>query len=280
MTQLRDVNKLRTNIVTVPSNVDMRNFSPDPKKVEYFENEKDLDFKGFLSDMFTAPDPIKAYLCQQYQLHTIPIFGSKAEASTQKLVNMGIRVFFIGDIRNQTMTSRYDSNQKSTTSSRITAKNWMNISVDKVELRKLDADIKKIEKEHSVVHNNMRQNIESQKNVERELESKRKELKDLQQRLNYKKVLNTKLLTKIEQKQSLEKELNTVDTDKEKNKIEKEKRNHLMQCVRLNADLKDLLGNRCNHRSLYRIGIFLFSLRDTFTFLNISNFSTRNGTED
>ena len=113
---------------------------------EYFENEKDLDFKGFLSDMFTAPDPIKAYLCQQYHLHTIPIFGTKAEASTQKLVNMGIRVFFIGDIRNQTMTSRYDSNQKSTTSSRITAKNWMNISVDKVELRKLDADIKKVEK--------------------------------------------------------------------------------------------------------------------------------------
>ena len=242
MEQLRNISKLRINVVTVPSDADMQNYSPDPKQREYFEKSKDLDFKGFLSEMFTAPDPIKAYLCQQYHLHTIPIFGSKAEASTQKLVDSGVRVFFIGDIRNQTMKSRYDSNQKSTISSRITPKNWMNISVDKAELRKLDAEIKKIEKEHAIVHNNMRQNIESQKNVERELESKRKELKDLQQRLHYKKVLKTKLITKIEQKQSLEKEFKVVDTDKERNKIEKEKRNHLMQCVRLNADLKNLLG--------------------------------------
>merc|ERR1712079_847923 len=47
---------------------------------------------------------------------------------------------------------------------------------------------------------------------------------------------------KIDQKQNLEKSFNAVDTDKERSKIEKEKRNHLLQCVRLNADLKNLLG--------------------------------------
>ena len=65
MEQLRNISKLRINVVTVPRDADMQNYSPDPKQREYFEKTKDLDFKGFLSEMFTAPDPIKAYLCQQ-----------------------------------------------------------------------------------------------------------------------------------------------------------------------------------------------------------------------
>ena len=250
--ELRNNKKLRANVVTVPGNADMSKFSPDPKLLDYFyENKKELDFKGFLSDMFSAPDPIKAYLCQQYQLHRVPIFGQKAETQTQTLVNLDVKVFFVGDIRNSTSTSKYGNNQKSTISSRIISKDWMHISVDKTEVRKLDSDIKKLQNEHSVVHNKMRQNIENQKNVERELETKRKELKDLQQRLQYKKVLKTKLMTKIEQKQNLEKISNAVDINKESSKIDKEKRNHLLQCVRLNADLKNLLGN---HKCIRTLG--------------------------
>ena len=100
----------------------------------------------------------------------------------------------------------------------------------------------------------MRQNIENQKNDERELETKRKELKELQQRLQYKKVLKTKLIAKIDQKQNLEKSFNAVDTDKERSRIEKEKRNHLLQCVRLNADLKNLLGNHRYNKTIRKSG--------------------------
>merc|ERR1711994_170400 len=113
---------------------------------------------------------------------------------TQKLVESGVTLFFIGDVRNQTTTSRYDSSQKSTVSNRISSKNWMHISIDKAELRRLDSEIKKHENERLIVQNSLRQRIENQKNVERELEAKRKELKDLQQRMQYKKVLKTKLM--------------------------------------------------------------------------------------
>ena len=46
----------------------------------------------------------------------------------------------------------------------------------------------------------------------------------------------------MEQLKALEQEANNVDIDKESTKIKKEKRNRISQCVRLNAELKNLLG--------------------------------------
>jgi len=236
--------KLRTNVITVKLDEGMQNsYSPDEKNLEYFnEHKKEYDFKGYLSEMFTAPNPIKAYLCKQYSLHEIPIFGPKAEPHTQTLVERGIRLFYIGDMRNSTTTSRYGNKQKSTLSNRSTSKNWMHISLDKEQIRQVDMEFKKHQNDHAVVQSQMRQDIESQKNSERVVEAKKKELKELQQKLQYKKVLKGKLVAKIDQMRNLEKDANLVDVEKERTRISKEKRNHISQCVRLNADLKNLLG--------------------------------------
>ena len=244
MNQVRDRMKLRSNVITVKFDEGMQDsYSPDETNLEYFnKHKKEYDFKGYLSEMFTAPNPIKAYLCKQYSLHKIPIFGPKAEPHTQTLVERGVQLFYIGDVRNSTMTSKYGNNQKSTSSNRVSTKNWMHISLDKEQIRQVDADSKKYQNEHTIVHSQMRQDIENQKNSERVVEAKKKELKELQQKLQYKKVLKGKLVAKIDQMRNLEKEANIVDVDKERTRISKEKRNHISQCVRLNADLKNLLG--------------------------------------
>ena len=107
MNQFRERMNLRTNVISTRLNDGMQNiYSPDKNDVEYFnKNKKEYDFKGYLSEMFNAPDAIKAYLCKQYSLHKIPIFGPKAEQHTPKLVERGIPLFFVGEVRNYTITS-------------------------------------------------------------------------------------------------------------------------------------------------------------------------------
>ena len=74
------------------------------------------------------------------------------------------------------------------------------------------------------------------------LESKKKDIKELQQKLQYKKVLKGKLAAKIDQKHAFEREVKDVNVERERSRIDKEKRHHLAETVRLNADLKTLLG--------------------------------------
>ena len=244
LNELRDRMKLRVNVITLPTE-DASNFLPDKTNLAYFtEHQNELDFKGYLSNMFTAPDSIKSYLCKQYGLHKVPIFGSKAEAHTQRLVDEfeGIPIFFAGDTRNATVSSRYGNGQKSTTSQKINPKHWINKSVDKDLILQCDNDIKKAKNEHTKIHAAMREHIENQKIFQRKEEAKKKELKELQQKLQYKKVLKSKLGAKMEQLKTLEQEANNVDIEKERTKIKKDKRNRISQCVRLNAELKNLLG--------------------------------------
>ena len=75
MNQFRERMNLRTNVISTRLNDSMQNnYSPDENELEYFNKyKKEYDFKGYLSEMFTAPDSIKAYLCRQYSLHKIPI---------------------------------------------------------------------------------------------------------------------------------------------------------------------------------------------------------------
>ena len=246
MDQFRERMKLRPNVITVKevTMTEMKKYLPNEGHLEYFnKNKRELDFKGYLSEMFTCPTSIKAYLCQQYGLHRIPIFGAKAESQIEKLVNeLEISLFFVGEVRNYTSTSRYGNKQKSTSSSRVSSKNLMHISLDKEQIRQVDSEFKKVQDEHTKAHTQMRNDIENQKNSERLVEAKKKDLKEMQQKLQYKKILTGKLIAKIEQMKNLETQANIVDVDQEQRRICKEKHNLISQCVRLNGDLKKLLG--------------------------------------
>ena len=41
--------------------------------------DRKLDFKGYASDLFTAPPAVKGYLCRMYNLHNTPVFGEGAD---------------------------------------------------------------------------------------------------------------------------------------------------------------------------------------------------------
>ena len=82
--QFREGMGLRVNAVTLPQGDPERDF-PTPN--QSFPPE--FNFVGYLSQMFTAPDPVKYYLCKQYRLHTIPVFkepkANQAAAILQRI---------------------------------------------------------------------------------------------------------------------------------------------------------------------------------------------------
>ena len=99
----RQNQNLSTNAFQVDRNGDAEQQFPSPQAT--FPSQ--YGFLGYLSDMFTAPGPIKHYLCKQYRLHTIPVFEKKAERYLEQLVNNGLRLFFIGNQRFNCVKSRY-----------------------------------------------------------------------------------------------------------------------------------------------------------------------------
>ena len=84
MRQFREGMNLRVNAVNLPQGDPERDF-PTPN--QSFPPE--FNFVGYLSQMFTAPDPVKYYLCKQYKLHTIPVFkepkANQAAAILQRI---------------------------------------------------------------------------------------------------------------------------------------------------------------------------------------------------
>ena len=111
---------LKVNAVTVDPNGNPDHSFPTPN--QNFPPE--FGFVGYLRDMFTAPAPIKHYLCQVYRLHRIPVFNNKAEKHLQQLVDRYklTGVFFVGH-------QRYSGN-KSAASNPVRGKNILMVSVD------------------------------------------------------------------------------------------------------------------------------------------------------
>lgn len=51
-------------------------------------------FYGFMKDLFTAPDEVMRYLCQNYHLHDIPLGNDWTDKNADK-VGVDLGSFFI-----------------------------------------------------------------------------------------------------------------------------------------------------------------------------------------
>ena len=183
MNQFRDTMNLRVNVIHTDPNKDpnpSRRRKPDGSDGELSdENQRKYGFKGYLKDMITCPDAVKAYLCESFRIHEVPVFDKKAEPYMEELVQ-DLQLFFAGDNRFQVVKSSY-SGARSTSSSNIGNRNLLRISLDKSKINELNKEVKKLEKEFVKLDNEKSEKHEMLKEQEAELESKRKELKFLQQ---------------------------------------------------------------------------------------------------
>ena len=121
MKQFRSKMKLRVNVVQVDPNPDMNRYQP---RGGGGGQQSHQDLIGYLSNMISCPDPIKAYLCKLYQLHTIPVYHARAERHVKTLVESGMRAFFVGDATSSSIS--------------MTDRHLLNISLDKARLKSIE----------------------------------------------------------------------------------------------------------------------------------------------
>ena len=110
------------------------------------------DFIGYLSNLISCPDPIKAYLCKLYQLHRIPVFRARAQGQVKKLVKESERLVFVGDYP---ITDIFQ------------------VSLDKARLKSIEDTKAKIESRL----NNLNVEVNKGKVAEEDLGAKKKEVK-------------------------------------------------------------------------------------------------------
>ena len=184
MHQFRDGMNLRVNVIHTDPNKDPNppvRTNPDGSGGELSdENKRKYGFKGYLNDMITCPDAVKAYLCESSCIHEVPVFDKRAEPYMEELVQ-DLKLFFAGDTRYQVVKSRYSSGARSTSSSNVGNRNLLIISLDKSKISELNKEEKKLEKECVRLDNEKSKKEEILKEQETELESKKRELKFLQQ---------------------------------------------------------------------------------------------------
>ena len=124
--------------------------------------------------MFTCPPAIKAWLCRMYGLQDIPAFGPKADSHMSTLVEK-FKVLFSGESRYATIKSSY-SGQTSTTSSAIGNRHWLQISLDKNRIQRLETKISAAQDNLEKISDSMEEWVKVKRNLEHELESKMKEV--------------------------------------------------------------------------------------------------------
>lgn len=142
---LKVLTDVARNQLKVRINVILR---PD-KTVEEFESEmerrtfpSDMNFKGYLKDLISAPEPIMRYLCGSQNFHRTPVFGELSEANLKRLLQSARR-FYSLDKCYIVSKSRYDNKQMTVTDSVRDAQQLVH-SLDSLGLQRCEAEIKRL----------------------------------------------------------------------------------------------------------------------------------------
>ena len=130
--------ELRVNVFHARSSNNPDEFKP---KIPADKFDRKLQFKGYASDLFTAPAAIKEYCCRMFNLHNTPVFGQGAESYISDLTEKyKLRVFFVGQKRYTCIQSKYGGGITVSSNYMRRPKNWFTTGVDKARLAQLNKE--------------------------------------------------------------------------------------------------------------------------------------------
>jgi len=177
---------------------------------------KAFGFTNFVVDLFDAPKPILRYLCKNHNLHNIPIGGQQINSSSVLESKLNINKFYCGNIMYQSSISRYDRENLVITS-KLKEPKCLYLILDVQKKQELEQQLFKTqEKMQSVCEDG--QAIEKNKcEEEKILVFLRTKRKDLIQKRDEKKILETKIRQKKEAISRKEKE--RIDISEEWQKV-------------------------------------------------------------
>ncbi|CAJ1085313.1 structural maintenance of chromosomes protein 5 [Xyrichtys novacula] len=137
MAEVRDKMNLRVNAISSPEESCSRR---EPSR--NIESLSRFGFFTYLREMFDAPDEVMSYLCQQYRVHDVPVGNDQTKAMIKTVIEEPyLKVLYTTEER-YTLKRSFYSNKISTSNSAVHPSQYLTITVDAEEKRKLEQQIK------------------------------------------------------------------------------------------------------------------------------------------
>ena len=247
--ELREKNKLRR--------INAFHSYPTPK--ERFKKPlpeaglSEFGFVSYLSDMYDAPLAVNAYLCQQKNLHQVPLFREENERTDE--LKQKFHSYYIGKFKFTTKRSKY-SKELSTGIEDIGSRKVIRLadSIDKTRLEEVEKELtekQKMLRNHEARLKSQDDTILKLKEVVREISEETRKIEMIKKNFNNKKA---ELTYKEEMLKSLQKP--KVNVEEEKQKIAAKKSELVLELVGQVAGLVEFTKS-CNELDLRRRSILL-----------------------
>uniref|UniRef100_A0A3P8ULN2 Structural maintenance of chromosomes protein 5 n=1 Tax=Cynoglossus semilaevis TaxID=244447 RepID=A0A3P8ULN2_CYNSE len=137
MTEVRDKMNLRVNAISTPE----KSFS-EQQPSRHIESLRRFGFHIYLREMFDTPEEVMSYLCYQYKVHEVPLGSQQTKDMIHTVIEEPyLRMFYTPGERYMVKRSSYSHNI-STSNSLVQESQFLTITVDADEKRRLEEQIK------------------------------------------------------------------------------------------------------------------------------------------
>ncbi|KAK7492679.1 hypothetical protein BaRGS_00016158 [Batillaria attramentaria] len=206
--------RLKVNTVKVP-----------PQPLSSFKPKYPIDhirrygFQSYLSDLFTCPDAVMAYLCCLYRVHQIPVGDQNTRRNVEHVIqdHPDITMFYTPDVQYSLKKSRYD-NAVSSRNTPLKEASFLVASKDLQREEELLRAIKDVQRTLTEKEDNYRELQRTEAVREKELNEARERKKELMRQKDAKKRVQQQIETKRKSIQRVEGE--RVDLPLEERKFQ------------------------------------------------------------
>uniref|UniRef100_A0A8C6YIE8 Structural maintenance of chromosomes protein 5 n=1 Tax=Naja naja TaxID=35670 RepID=A0A8C6YIE8_NAJNA len=197
--EMRDNNKLRVNAVCAPSESFAEKRPPKPIEELYR-----YGFYSYLRELFNAPLPVMNYLCYQYHIYEVPVGTEKTRNMIERVIKeTKLKQIYTAEEKYSVKISRY-TNQSVSTNISLKPAQYLTVTVDTDKRRQLEDKKNEFNKQLQSLNSQMALLSEKQKNFECRDNQLRQEKKELLERKNKRKQLESKISMKSDSLRQLE----------------------------------------------------------------------------
>ena len=199
---------------------------------------KRFGFISYLKDLVSAPDSVMAYMCNNFRLHSVPVFKEEADKHYNKLTGeFGFNKIFIGNKINMIQGSQYSS-AKTTMTREVFSNRFLDIRKDEEKESYLNNEIHQIETNLRTIDGNLKDLNTQMDHISQELEGARKEQKALDQKRHFKARQGAMIES---QKKILRQKMSEVGSSRGREEIVTRKKSFALQSIVSAKKLKEVI---------------------------------------
>ncbi|XP_061873790.1 structural maintenance of chromosomes protein 5 isoform X2 [Colius striatus] len=236
LVEMRDHQKLRVNAVCAPAESCAEKLPSRPI------NELDqYGFFSYLRELFDAPHPVMSYLCFQYRVHDVPVGTGKTRDMIEKVIKeTKLRQIYTAEEKYIVKVSAYTHLTVSTNTS-LRAAQFLTSSVNTDERRLLENQQQDINNKLKSLDMCLATLFEGQRDLEHRDNGLRQQKKELLERGNRRRQLESKITVKYDSLRQLEQDAINLEKESQQANITIKEIN--IQKARLVTELVHLIKN-------------------------------------